>query len=206
MTDNYTPAQRFQLAAERIEIERKKIRGMSTTMRIRGESSVSIMQEVMDIVCQAFSVTEEEVRGPNRVKRIAHARHAYCYLCNKLDPMITLKEVGDTISRDHSTVINSIKKTGDLRLTDYHFTASFNLCLDGIAESNSKYVQRLSTEQSTMMGENELHKSVHALTVVHEFMLAYSAHELRIGDGYPSTDELLEDLKALRLKAIKLGF
>ena len=114
--------------------------------------------------------------------------------------------MGDTISRDHSTVINSIKKTGDLRLTDYHFTASFNLCLDGIAESNSKYVQRLSTEQSTMMGKNELHKSVHALTVVHEFMLAYSAHELRIGDGYPSTDELLEDLKALRLKAIKLGF
>lgn len=206
MTDNYTPAQRFQLAAERIEIERKKLRGMSTTMRIRGESSVSIMQEVMDIVCKAFSVTEDEVRGPNRVKRIAHARHAYCYLCNKLDPMITLKEVGDTISRDHSTVINSIKKTGDLRLTDYHFTASFNLCLDGIAESNSKYVQRLSTEQSTMMGENELHKSVHALTVVHDFMLAYSAHELRIGDGYPSTDELLEDLKALRLKAIKLGF
>ena len=80
MTDNYTPAQRFQLAAERIEIERKKIRGMSTTMRIRGESSVSIMQEVMEIVCKAFSVTEDEVRGPNRVKRIAHARHAYCYL------------------------------------------------------------------------------------------------------------------------------
>jgi hypothetical protein len=206
MTDNYTPAQRFQLAAERIEIERKKLRGMSTTMRIRGESSVSIMQEVIDIVCKAFGVTEEEVRGPNRIKRIAHARHAYCYLCNKLDPMITLKEVGDTISRDHSTVINSIKKTGDLRLTDYHFTASFNLCLDAIAESNSKYVQRLSTEQATQLGENELHKSVHALTVVHEFMLAYSAYELRMGDGYPSPDELLEDLKALRLKAIKLGF
>lgn len=211
MTEKYTPAQRFQLAAERIEIERKKLRGMSTTMRIRGESSASIMQELMEIVCKSFSVSEEEIRGVSRIKSIAHARHAYCYLCNKLDPMITLKEVGDTINRDHSTIINSIRKTEDLRLTDYHFTASFNMCLDAIADSNSKFMRRLNfnandQEKAKELGENELHKSVYALGLIHDFMLAYSAYELRREDGDPSTHDLLSDIQDIRHKALKHGF
>ena len=212
MNEKHTPAQRFQLAAERIEIERKQLRGMSTTMRSRGESSQSIMQEIMEIVCKAYAVCEEEVRGPNRVKAIAHARHAYCYLCTKLDPLITLKEVGSTINRDHSTVINSIKKTEDLRLTDYHFMASFNVCLDSIADSNSKYMRRLDMEERGLepggeeMGDNELHKSVRALGIVHDFMLAYSAYDLRKSDGDPSTHDLLLDLQGIRYKALKQGF
>lgn len=211
MTDKqYTPAQRFQLAAERIEMERKRLKGMSTTMRIRGESSASIMQEIMDIVCKCFSVSEEEVRGPSRLKSIAQARHAYCYLCTKLDPIITLQSVGKTISRDHSTVINSVKKTGDLRLTDYHFAAAFNACLEMVADSNSKFMRRLSFAQASNdeapLAENELHKSLHALGLVHDFMLCYTAYEIRKGDGDPSSHDLLSDLQEIRHKAIKLGF
>jgi len=170
------------------------------------------MQEIMEIVCKAFSVSEEELRGPSRVKSISHARHAYCYLCTKLDPLMTLMQVGQSISRDHSTIINSVKKTEDLRLTDYHFTASFNMCLDAIADSNSKFMRRLnhaldSDDDSIKdLAENELHKSLHALGLIHDFMLAYSAYELRWQDGDPSTHDLLSDLQNLKHKAIKLGF
>jgi hypothetical protein len=210
MTENYTPAQRFQLAAERIEIERKRIRGMSNTVRIRGESSEAIMQEIMEIVCKAFAVTEEQVRGLSRLKAHAQARHAYAYLCIKLDPTCTLVKVGNTIGRDHSTIINSIKKTEDLRLTDYRFAASFNMCLNDIADSNSKFMKRLKFEPENIKGgevnDNELHKSLHALTIVHDFMLAYSAYEIRKGDGDMTTDELVSDITDIRQKAINLGF
>lgn len=208
--EQYTPAQRFQLAAERMEMERKKLRGMSATLRIRGESTDAIMKEIMGLVCKSYSVTEKDLTGPSRLKPIAHARHAFCYLCVKLDPMITLKQVGNLVGRDHSTIINSIKKCDDLRLTDYYFAAGFNLCLDGIAESNSKYMQNLVKKKldkdAQNIGNNELKKSVHALQVVHDFMLAMMAYDLRKQDGDNSTDDLMKDLENITLKAMKHGF
>lgn len=208
--EQYTPAQRFQLAAERMEMERKKLRGMSATLRIRGESTDAIMKEIMGLVCKSYSVTEEDLTGPSRLKPIAQARHAFCYLCVKLDPMITLKQVGNLVGRDHSTIINSIKKCDDLRLTDYYFAAGFNLCLDGIAESNSKYMQNLVKKKldkdAQNIGNNELKKSVHALQVVHDFMLAMMAYDLRKQDGDESTDDLMKDLENITLKAMKHGF
>lgn len=208
--EQYTPAQRFQLAAERMEMERKKLRGMSATMRIRGESTEAIMKEVMELVCKSYSVTEKELTGPSRLKHISQARHAFCYLCVKLDPMITLKQVGTLLSRDHSTVINSIKKCDDLRLTDYYFAAGFNLCLEAIAESNSKYMQNLVQkkldEDAQTIGDNELRKSVHALQVVHDFMLAMTAYDLRKQDGDNSAGELIKALEKITSKAMKHGF
>jgi len=208
--EQYTPAQRFQLAAERMEMERKKLRGMSATMRVRGETSETIINEVMGLICKSFSVTEEQVKGTSRVKSIAHARHAFCYLCVKLDPMITLKQVGTYLDRDHSTVINSIKKCDDLRLTDYYFAAAFNLCLEGIAESNSKYMQSLVQkkldEDAKNIGDNEIRKSVHALQVVHDFMLAMTAYQLRKEDGDMSTHELVRSMESITKKAMKHGF
>jgi len=208
--EQYTPAQRFQLAAERMEMERKKLRGMSATMRIRGESAEAIMKEVMELVCKSYSVTEEQVKGTSRVKSISHARHAFCYLCVKLDPMITLKQVGNLLGRDHSTVINSIKKCDDLRLTDYYFAAAFNLCLEGIAESNSKYMQSLVQkkldEDAKNIGDNEIRKSVHSLQLVHDFMLAMTAYDLRKQDGDFSTGELIKALEKITSKAMKQGF
>lgn len=207
---NYTPAQRFQLAAERMEIERKKLRSMSTTMRMRQSNVSDIMQEVMDIVCKAYAVSEQEVRGPMRLKAVAHARHAYCHLCVKLDPMLTLKQVGETLGRDHSTVINSVRKCDDLRLTDYHFAASFNQCLEAIADSNSKYMRELVKEQlnedAEKIGDNELKKSVHALQLVHDFMISMTAYRLRQQDGDNSVDDLLLELDAITRKAMKQGF
>jgi len=207
----YTPAQRFQLAAERIEIERRKIRDMAVTIRMRTESSDSIMKELMSIVSECFGVSEEDIVGPNRSKRYSTARHAYCYLCNKLDPYCTLKKIGNSLERDHSTVINSCKKCDDLRATDYHFAATFDLCLEKVADSNKAFMQRIQfhpeqIENSFEKKKTELQKAMSALNLIHEFMMCFRAHDLRHQDGDYGDKELVSDMKDLRRMAISNGF
>lgn len=211
MTEHYTPAQRFQLAAERIEIERRKIREMAVTVRMRTESSESIMKELMVIVCESFGVSKEDLVGSSRLKRIATARHAYCYLCNKLDPYCTLKKIGDSLGRDHSTVVNSCRKCDDLRATDYHFAATFDVCLEKVAASNKAFMKRIQfhpdqIENNYEDKKTELQKAMAALNIVHDFMLAFRAHDIRKHDGEANDELLLADMQRLRITASNNGF
>ncbi len=207
MNETYTPAQRFQLAAQRIEIERKRMREMSTTVRMRGENTASIMKELMQIVCHCFAVDEEELKSNNRERRLAYARHAYCCLCSKLEPTTTLKEIGRSLGRDHSTVVNSIRKADDLRLTDYNFAATFDLCLEKVAASNKAYMRRIKfhPEDFKELEGSQITKSVAALAVVHEFLLACNEHDLRKEDGVYDTYEFITRMQELRKLAIKRG-
>lgn len=207
----YTPAQKFQLAAERIEIERRKMREMAVTVRMRTESSENIMRELMAIVCDCFGVSKEDLIGTSRLKRHATARHAYCYLCNKLDPYCTLKKIGDSLDRDHSTVINSCKKCDDLRATDYHFAATFDLCLERVADSNKAFMKRIQfhpeqIENSYEEKKTELQKAMAALNIVHDFMMAFRAHDIREQDGELDHVQLIADMQRLRKTAAKNGF
>lgn len=212
MTDQeqLSPAQKFKLAAERIEIERKELREMATTVRMRAESSQSIMDELLSIVSEVFNIPESDIKSKSRKKEISMARHAYCYLCGKLDPFCTLKKIGMSLDRDHSTVLNSYAKCEAARATDYYFASAFDRCLKRVADSNKRFMQKIQhtpeqIEKGYSTKESELRKALAALGLLHEFMLCMGQHDRMLADGNPKTG-LIQNMQKLKVRAIKLGF
>lgn len=169
-----TPAERFRMAAATVEAQRKTLSAMSTTLSIKSTTSARLMDTCMQIVCKAFEMTPEDIKGPCREKEYAYARHTYCYLCINLDPMLTLKKVGETIGRDHSTIINSIKKCEQLRTSDMRYAKQFNACLDILQEAHKNVYRRLNEDRINMMRSQfqaQKHgRESNAITIVRKFM------------------------------------
>lgn len=63
---------------------------------------------LMEICCNYFGVTEKEVRGWRRFRRIVTARQVFFYLLKKFTKL-TLTGIGKEFNRDHTTIIHSIK-------------------------------------------------------------------------------------------------
>jgi len=64
--------------------------------------------EVIEQVCHYFSLKKEELLGKSQTKQCVFPRQIAMYLCrNKLKSK--LKQIGSLFSRDHSTVITSIR-------------------------------------------------------------------------------------------------
>ncbi|MGN6417766.1 MAG: helix-turn-helix domain-containing protein [Pseudobacter sp.] len=69
------------------------------------------------IVCNHFNVTMEKVRSPLRVGELLRPRQIMCYLLYAYGKM-TLKKIAEYISRDHTTVINCIRRTKEYMETE----------------------------------------------------------------------------------------
>lgn len=196
------------LAAERVEIERKEIINIAATLRLRTDSANEVMNEVIGVVTSKFRVTAAEIRGRSRMKHVSLARHAYCYLCSKLDPACTLSSVGRSIGRDHSTVINSVNKCDALRATDPEFTAMFNQCLKEVVNCNEDYLSRMEQglieKKSYIRKKNDWSKALNALDIVFDFMHVFNEHEAREAMGLETV--FYKKMVDLRDKAIKMGF
>jgi chromosomal replication initiator protein len=63
--------------------------------------------EIIDLVCNAYGVTREELRSRSRRQRIVRPRQIAMYLCRRYSDA-SLKEIGREHSRDHTSVIYSI--------------------------------------------------------------------------------------------------
>jgi len=69
--------------------------------------------DVMRAVCQTFNLTPDEIQSQNRKQELIFARHMFCYLCRKHLQM-SLVDIGKILMRDHSTIINAVRKASDL--------------------------------------------------------------------------------------------
>jgi chromosomal replication initiation ATPase DnaA len=69
--------------------------------------------DVMRAVCQVFNMTPDAIQSQNRKQDIVFARHMFCYLCRKHLQM-SLVDIGRILMRDHSTIINAVRKANDL--------------------------------------------------------------------------------------------
>ena len=90
----------------------------NTLKNIKKELSV---EEIQKKVCQSFSLSLQELKSPSRKKHIVQARQSAMYLIRKY-----LKKSLNDIStafgkKDHTTVLNSIKKVEKLKLEDPDF-------------------------------------------------------------------------------------
>lgn len=71
-------------------------------------------QNIMDVVCDHFNVSENDIKSKNRQQELVHARHIIMYLCRNLTDA-TYKEIASYIgNRDHSTVIHGERTISDL--------------------------------------------------------------------------------------------
>ncbi len=66
------------------------------------------IDRIFDTVCRHYQVEREDLCGKKRNVNIAKARHTCIYLIRQLTEL-SLSDIGKIFSRDHTTVIASIK-------------------------------------------------------------------------------------------------
>lgn len=181
---------------------------MSNRIKLKSVSSEKIRDEVMRVVCEVYQVTPEQIRGRLRLKEITMARHAYCHLCTSLDPMATLSALGESIGRDHSTVINSIKKCNNLRETDILYAGLFQRCIEELSNIRSASLADLhveAIEQRNSKRQRDMQRALHAIDLVNKFMAIWDTQVL--SDGFDrESKEIVAAFNDLRTEAIHYGF
>lgn len=60
--------------------------------------------------CALLGVDLSDVRGPNRQKKLVLTRRVIVYAMHKKFPEMSLLDLGDTMYRDHTTMIHSLRK------------------------------------------------------------------------------------------------
>ena len=81
----------------------------ATLALVAGEKSENDkIDRIFDTVCRHYQVEREDLCGKKRNDNIAKARHTCIYLIRQLTEL-SLSDIGKIFSRDHTTVIASIK-------------------------------------------------------------------------------------------------
>ena len=72
---------------------------------------------VRQAVADFYGLTEEQLIGPSRVRRISTARSVLCYI-ERTEANKTYTEIGESIARDHTTVIYLVREIATRLLAD----------------------------------------------------------------------------------------
>lgn len=83
---------------------------------IKAEKLTLTFDQILEVVCDHFDVSEKEVRGPVRERHLVVARHLLCYLAKHFTPL-TLVSIGNRLNRDHTSVIYALSKIDDYIVT-----------------------------------------------------------------------------------------
>lgn len=74
--------------------------------------------KIAEFVCRHFEIDLEGLRGKKRSGNYVLARRFFCRLSKDFFPDVKLKELQKIIHKDHSTVINSLRRFDDLFMYD----------------------------------------------------------------------------------------
>ena len=85
--------------------------------------------DVMRCVCQVWQLTPDDIHSPIRTQQIVYGRHTFNFICRTVLGM-SLESIGRILNRDHSTIINSIKKTQDLIEYDKQFARTYKQIIE----------------------------------------------------------------------------
>jgi chromosomal replication initiation ATPase DnaA len=67
---------------------------------------------ILDELETKHFITIQMIRSANRLKKLAAARQLFCWYARQ-HSFLTLKQIGEMIHRDHSTIIHSIQTCQD---------------------------------------------------------------------------------------------
>jgi len=65
------------------------------------------LTDILRAVSETTLIKQTDIRGRSRDAATVNARFMYCWIARHQGPF-TFKQIGDTLSRDHSTVINAV--------------------------------------------------------------------------------------------------
>lgn len=77
------------------------------------KTSSEIVEFIEQVVCTQFQVSRDLIYTKTRKREVVVARMAFMYLLKK-HTSFSLKKIGITLRRDHTTVIHAIKTIDDL--------------------------------------------------------------------------------------------
>lgn len=72
-------------------------------------STSDMIEHIFSLVASRYKITAEEIKGKKRDSSISNARHICIYLIRQMNEL-SLKQIGDIFSKDHTTIIASCKK------------------------------------------------------------------------------------------------
>lgn len=65
------------------------------------------LNDLIRVVCDEFSVTQEQLMGKFRTADIVLPRQVYCYVARN-NTNASLMDIGGSINRNHATIINAV--------------------------------------------------------------------------------------------------
>ena len=99
------------------------------------EKSKEITPElILDIVCEHYSVSKNDILSNKRNAEYVLARQLVMYLCQKLTKLTYIR-IGKFLDRDHSTVINGLKKIKENMDNNDDFTNTVNIIIEKIVSN-----------------------------------------------------------------------
>lgn len=78
-------------------------------------------QEIIDMVSAELDIYVEDIVGTSHNRVIVEARYIAIKMIKEMIPSLTLKRIGDTFNRDHTTIIHALKQVEDWLKTDKDF-------------------------------------------------------------------------------------
>lgn len=78
---------------------------------------VFTIDEIMLYVSARTGISIADIKSYDRHREVTEARHSYCYICRRLT-RASLKVIGDSIGRDHTTVVAAQQNMQNLIDTD----------------------------------------------------------------------------------------
>jgi len=134
--------------------------GLHNSAQTRIKHSHCFNKGELDIIatscCDEYGLTSEEFRGRCRSALLSDARKIFFYLCREEFYQFTCKRLGMYMDRDHSTVVYSVQRAGQLLEFDSNFkdrykhargVAELRLKLNGYHYKGSEIVQNKWTPQ-----------------------------------------------------------
>jgi len=102
----------------------------------RLKASNTSLKGLLETVAFVFDVTEEQLLSTSRKHRIVLARHAFCKVARNLS--YNYSQIAGFLSKNHATIINSVKQADALVETYSVFSEPFHKLEDVIIEANIK--------------------------------------------------------------------
>lgn len=72
-------------------------------------STTDMIERIFNLVSAKYHIPVEDIKGKKRDAPIANARHLCIYLIRQMNEL-TQKQIADLFSKDHATIVSSIKK------------------------------------------------------------------------------------------------
>ena len=117
-----------------LEIAQQKLRDVLASNRQANLTIETIQKATADF----FSLNSNDLRGKKRNQKVVYPRQLAMYICREMTDYSTT-EIGDAFGgRDHATVIYSIEKINNLKITDP--------TLDSTIESLKRQIKELSSK------------------------------------------------------------